>query len=212
MANLKYIRKRPESLSIRCWGGYLPVYLRGLVASALLPASAILLSILTPIPALAHNGPPFQIIWDRKVGPCVISVWADPNVGIGTFYVIVDPPPGGSIPADLEVQIGVQPTSGRLAEAFYSAEREKLRGQVQYKAVIPFDRREFWRIHIKLHSAQSIGETDTTVEVTPVGLGRWDMLLYLFPFLLAGFLWLLAVVRGRARRANVAQAGGPVTQ
>ena len=67
----------------------------------------------------AHNGPPFAIVMDRKVGPCIISVWAHPDVGIGTFYVVVDPPPGGTIPKDLKVQIGIQPVTGRLPEAMY---------------------------------------------------------------------------------------------
>ncbi|HEY6332505.1 MAG TPA: hypothetical protein VI756_24485 [Blastocatellia bacterium] len=156
-------------------------------------------------PASAHNGPPFPIITDQPVGPCVISVWADPNVGVGTFFVIVNPPSGGSIPADLTVQVGVQPVSGRLAEAVYDADRDNLRGQVQYKAVIPFDAQEFWKIHVSLRSSAGNGETTTTVEVTPVGLGRWDMLFYLSPFLAVGLLWLVAVVRKRSWRKTSTQ-------
>jgi hypothetical protein len=37
------------------------------------------------------------------------------------------------------------------------------------------------------------------VEATPPGYGRWDLLLYLFPFLGVGFLWLKAFLRGRRR-------------
>jgi len=167
-------------------------------------AVAILL-LLAPVRVSAHNGPPFPIIENQPVGPVVISVWADPNVGVGTFFVMVDPPPGGAVPTDLSVQVGVQPVSGRLPEAFYNAARDNIRGQVQFKSVIPFDAREFWRIHIRLKSAQGDGETATTVEVTPVGLGRWDMLLYLFPFIAVGGFWLVAVVRRRSREKNRAQ-------
>jgi len=150
---------------------------------------------LAPAAARAHNGPPFPIIVDQQVGPCVISVWADPNVGTGTFFVIVNAAPGGSIPGDLSVKIGVQPTSGRLAEAVFAADREHPNDQTQYKALIPFDAQEFWRVRISLESAQGNGETTATVEVTPPGYGRWDMLIYLAPFLAIGFLWLAAVVR-----------------
>jgi hypothetical protein len=160
---------------------------------------------LTPGTAGAHNGPPFPIIVDQKVGACVISVWADPNVGIGTFFVIVNAPSGGAIPNDLMVQVAVQPVSGRLPEAVYTADRDNTRGQVQYKAVVPFDAQEFWRIRVRLQSSEGNAETTTTVEVTPVGLGRWDMLLYLSPFLAVGFLWMVAVLRKRAGQKKASQ-------
>ena len=47
------------------------------------------------MPAGAHNGPPFPIIENRTVGGCVISLWTHPDVGTGTFFVLVDPIPGG---------------------------------------------------------------------------------------------------------------------
>ena len=65
--------------------------------------------------ALAHNGPPFPIIENRRVGPVVISVWTNPDVGTGSFFVMVDPPAGGKIPGDLKVDVAVQPLTGRLA-------------------------------------------------------------------------------------------------
>jgi len=33
------------------------------------------------LPAHAHNGPPFPIIENQRVGPCVISLWTHPDVG-----------------------------------------------------------------------------------------------------------------------------------
>jgi hypothetical protein len=181
--------------------------LRYLGVHSILSLAGLLVALIMFMPAAAgaHNGPPFPIIVDQKVGACVISVWADPNVGIGTFFVIVNAPPGGAIPTDLTVQVGVQPVSGRLAEAVYTADRDNTRGQVQYKTAIPFDAQEFWRIRVHLESSEGSAETMTTVEVTPVGLGRWDMLLYLSPFLAVGFLWMMAVVRKRSRRKKDAQ-------
>ena len=149
-------------------------------------------------PASAHNGPPFPIIENRRVGPCVISLWTHPDVGTGAFFVFVDPIPGGTIPGDLKVQIAVQPESGRLPEAVYTADRNDSGGQRQYKALVDFDRDEFWRVRLVLDSSQGRGEEFSRVEATPTGFGKWDLLFFLFPFLLIAFLWL----RGMSRRRN----------
>ncbi|HET7890253.1 MAG TPA: hypothetical protein VFL34_01935, partial [Candidatus Sulfotelmatobacter sp.] len=43
--------------------------------------------------ASAHNGPPFPIIENQKVGPCIVALWTHPDVGTGAFYVFVEPAP-----------------------------------------------------------------------------------------------------------------------
>jgi len=146
--------------------------------------------------ASAHEGPPFPLFVDQKVDRYLVSVWTDPDVGTAQFFVIVS---GQEVPADLRVQIGVQPVSGRLTETFYAAERENLQ-QVQYKAEVHFDAEELWRVRIRLESAQGNAETLATVEATPPGYGRWDLLLYLFPFLAVGLLWAIAMIRRIKRR------------
>ncbi len=135
----------------------------------------------------------------------MISVWTNPDVGTGSFFVLVDPQAGGKIPSDLKMDVAVQPISGRLPEKHYAAWRENLRGQVEYKAMVPFDVQETWRVRVTLNSAAGSGEAVANVEVTPPGLGRWDMLLYLLPFLGVGFLWFKAV-RQRHRRKPEAVA------
>jgi hypothetical protein len=152
------------------------------------------------LPARAHNGPPFPIIENQKVGPCVVSLWTHPDVGTGTFFVLVDPLPGSKIPDDLKIGIGVQPESGRLPEVVYAAARDDTRGQVEYKALAEFDRDEFWRIRLVLQSSQGSGEMLSRVEATPPGFGRWDLLLYLLPFLAVAFLWFRGMTRSRNRR------------
>jgi hypothetical protein len=147
----------------------------------------------------AHEGPPYPILVDKVIGPCLVSVWADPDVGVGTFFIILEPPQGGTFPEDIIVEIGVQPISGRLTEARYKAERENLRSRAQFKAEIPFDAQERWLTRILLKSSQGSGEATVEVEVTPPGYGRWDLLLYLFPFLAVGFLWLKAFLGRRSR-------------
>lgn len=145
--------------------------------------------------ALAHDGPPFPIVVDQQVGPCVISVWTDPDIGEGSFFVLTQAAP----PNDLTVQVAVQPTSGRLPEATYAAVREDLKGQVQYKTMVNFDAQETWRVRVSLQSSQGSGETIAFVEPTPDGLGRWDLLIYLLPFLAIGFIWLRAFLSKRSK-------------
>ncbi len=158
------------------------------------------------LPAAAHNGPPFPIITDQRVGPCIVSLWVHPDIGVPSpFFVMVDPPKGGTVPTDLRVQIGIQPVSGRLAEVVYPAWREKLKGQVEFKTEVHFDADEMWRVRLMLESSQGPGEALAQVEATPVGLGRWDLLLYLLPFLAIGFIWFRVITKRRSYRKRQLQ-------
>jgi len=161
-----------------------------------------LILLLLPRTAFAHEGPPFPLFVDQKLDRYIISLWSDPDVGDALFFVIVSPQAGAQLPADLNVQLGVQPASGRLPEAFYPAERENVSGQVQYRALVHFDAEELWRVRVRLQSAEGNTETATTVEATPPGYGRWDLLLYLFPFLAIGVLWAIAMIRRVKRRTG----------
>jgi hypothetical protein len=165
----------------------------------------LVLSLLAPRPASAHNGPPFPIIENKKVGPCIVALWTHPDVGTGAFYVFVEPAPGTTVPSDLKIEIGVQPLTGRLPEELYAAERVKSHGPPQYNAQAEFDRQELWRVRLVVKSSQGGGEVTTQVEVTPPGFGRWDLLLYLLPFLLVAFLWFRGISRTRRRRSQQLQ-------
>jgi hypothetical protein len=175
------------------------------LAAGLWAGFLLVLQLAAPIPATAHNGPPFPIIENQKVGPCVISLWTHPDVGTGTFFVMVDPVPGGRIPDDLKVEIGIQPESGRLPEVVYTLERDDTRGQVQYKTLADFDRDEFWRVRLVLESSQGRGEAFSRVEATPTGFGRWDLLFFLLPFLIVALLFLRGMSRLRKRRKKEMQ-------
>jgi len=76
-------------------------------------------------------------------------------------------------------------------------QRANLRDQVQYQAVVHLDQEEMWRIRVTLASAGGGGEVLTEVEATPPGYGRWDLVLYMLPFLAVAVLWLLAVIKKR---------------
>jgi hypothetical protein len=167
-------------------------YRRGLLRAAL-----VFLIVLFTTSVSAHEGPPFPIVQDKPVGPAVISIWTDPDVGKASFFVLVNAPAGGVIPSDLRVRLGVQPKSGRLAEVNYEMQREDLRGQVQYKAMAYLDQQELWRIRVTVASAGGGGEVISEVEATPPGYGRWDLLIYLLPFVAVGLLWMRAVLKRR---------------
>jgi hypothetical protein len=162
--------------------------------------------LMLPGPVSAHNGPPFPIIENRRVGPCVISLWTHPDVGTGAFFVFVQPIPGGTVPKNLKVRIGVQPESGRLPEVVYEANQDDSGDQLQYKALVNFDRDEFWRVRLILESSQGGGEAYSRVEATPTGFGKWDLLFFLLPFLLIAFLWLRGMTRQRNRMKKLQAA------
>ena len=119
--------------------------------------------------------------------------------------MFLDPAPGSTLPDDLKIKIGVQPVTGRLPEKFYEAVHVKSRGQVEYNAQADFDRQELWRVRLVIQSSQGGGEATAQVEVTPPGFGRWDLLLYLLPFLLVAFLWFRGITRAKQRRKKQLQ-------
>jgi hypothetical protein len=162
----------------------------------------LILSLWAAASLSAHNGPPFPIISDLRMGPCVISLWTHPDVGTGTFFVVVSAAPGMSVPKDLKFEIGVLPVTKRLKEQFYWTTPQEINGQIHYNAWVPFDRQELWRVNLYLRSSVWNGETTANVEVTPVGLGPWDLLFFSLPFLGVGFLWFMGMKRKRLRRSK----------
>jgi hypothetical protein len=168
-------------------------------ASLLLTLLVVLVFVNT---ARAHEGPPYPLFVDREVGGYKVSVWTDPDVGDALFFVILDEPISVGQPPDMRVQIGVQPVSGRLPEAFYTGEREDVNGRLQYRAQVHFDAEEQWRVRVRLEGAKGNAETIENVAATPPGYGRWDLLLYLVPFVAVGIVWGVAMVRKLRHRTG----------
>lgn len=158
-------------------------------------------------PAFAHNGPPFPIISDQTVGPVVLSLWTHPDVGTGTFFVLINPQRGKELPRDLKFSIGVTPVSGRLAEVVYPMWVEKNRTQPEFKNEVQFDQDEIWKVRLILTSAEGNAEAMAQVEATPPGYGRWDLLLFALPFLAVGFLWFKMMTKRRRSRVVEAAQG-----
>lgn len=171
----------------------------------------LFLLLLGCLPALAHQGPPFPILVDQKVGPYVASVWSDPDIGTATFFVVLDAPKGHKLPAQTSVRIGVQPLTKRLPEVFYDAEPQPVDEGARYMAKIQFDKGEMWHVRVVLGGSEGGGEMNTQVEATPDGiLGPLGSLVYAFPFLAVGFLWIKAVLRRRASSVQPVPVGKEV--
>lgn len=173
---------------------------------------AAALAMAASVPAAAHNGPPFPIVENRRVGPFIIALWTHPDLGTGTFFVIVDPAPGETIPGDLKVQVTVQPETGRLPEAAYDMWRDRVRDHVQFdNTQVQFDKQEYWRVRLILKSSIGGGEALSRVEPTPTGLGKWDLLLYAFPFAFVIFMWFRGMSRYRKQmRRKIARSSAAV--
>jgi hypothetical protein len=128
----------------------------------------------------------------------MVSVWADPDIGTGTFFVVFDPPAQGDLPPIDGVRVGVQPLTQRLDETFVDAEPQPVRHGARYYAEVAFDRQEDWRVRVQVESRSGGGEIETTVVPTPDGtIGPVGLLVYTLPFLAVGFLWFKAALRRR---------------
>jgi len=64
-------------------------------------------------------------------------------------------------------------------------------------------RQEFVRARVILASGRGHGDASATVEVTPVAPKRWELFLFLSPFLLVGFLWFRALTTRRRKKKIV---------
>ena len=148
----------------------------------------------------AHEGPPFPIIVDEEVGPFLVSVWTDPDIGIGTFFVIMEPLSGGNLPDITSVQIGVEPVSGRLKETVYTAEPQNVRRGARYYTEVAFDQGGMWKVRVRLEGPDWEGELYSEVEATPDGsIGPIGLIVYALPFIAVGVLWFRAIILRRRR-------------
>jgi hypothetical protein len=158
--------------------------------------------LLCSISTLAHDhSPPVRIITDEHVGPWTISVWAQQHMDTGKFFVQVHPSSGTTVPNDLKVEVGVQPANQSSPETFYPADRES--ADEQYEAEAPFDIEKPWQIKVRLESSRGVNETTTYIGAAPPGSGTWQFLLYSFPFVSMGGLWLRVYLLRRGLKRSL---------
>ncbi len=149
--------------------------------------------------AAAHEGPPFPIVMDHQLGEYRVSVWTDPDIGEARFFIVLERADADEPPETVPgVALWVEPLNGRLDRVTYEATRQDLRNRLQFAAQPYFDQGDMWNVGVQLTiPGQSPLEVVSQVESTPPGLGPWDLAIYLFPFLMFGGLWIVAIIRRR---------------
>ncbi len=158
--------------------------------------------LLVPGVVQAHVGAPYPVLMEEPVGPYLVSALADPDVGGGTFYILITqdgaPPPEG-----VTASVWAEPEDGHRPTAVYSAERQQTRYGERFVAEVPFDAEGPWRIRLVVEGpageggAAPAGQASFSVRVTPAGTGWLATLACLVPFLILAALWLRGIRRRR---------------
>ena len=149
-----------------------------------------LCSLLAPGLAYAHVGAPYPVLLEEAVGPYLISALADPDVGTGTFYVMISLADGTPAPADTTVTLEVEPEDGHRPASSHPAQSQETRYGERFVAEVPFDTEGPWQARLLVDGPAGSGEIPFAVRVTPSGTGWLATLACLLPFLFLGALWL----------------------
>lgn len=157
---------------------------------ALLACGRVVLALaVAPQRAEAHDGPPIAVAIDAPVACSSVSLWADPDVGTGTFFLKVaprDPNAGRRTQATLWVEPAErqrpaieQPFDVALADS-----------EPMLRASVLFDEPGPWRVRLALRVDDCAGELTRRIDVTGPGGGPWSLVWYAAPFLGLGALWM----------------------
>ena len=166
-----------------------------------LTALWLLAWLLAPPAALAHVGAPYPVLMEEPAGPYRVSALADPDVGQGTFYILIALEQGQAPPPDTVVTVWVEPEDGHLGEAAHRAEREQTRYGERFVAKVPFDAEGKWRVRLEIEGSTGQGSLVFPVQVTPSGTGWLATVACLVPFLILGGLCLRGTLRQRSERS-----------
>lgn len=164
------------------------------------------LAFLLPASVAAHEGPPFPIVSDHRVGAYVLSVWTDPDT-------TDDGSPGGQFwimlaPGDREIPLPVTTTATVVVRPIgrpgpdLSAAAAPVRGRPghQFAAVVMDHEGRFAvtvRVAGPLGAAEVAAEVDATYDRRPP---PYLLAVYLAPFALVGLLWGRLLMRRRGAR------------
>jgi hypothetical protein len=159
----------------------------------------LLCSLLAPGLAYAHVGAPYPVLLEEAAGPYLVSALADPDVGTGTFYVMITLAGGTPAPVDTTVTLQVEPEDGHRPAATHRAARQETRYGERFVAEVPFDVEGPWQVGLLVDGPAGSGQVSFPVRVTPSGTGWLATLACLVPFLFLGALWLRGARRQRRR-------------
>jgi hypothetical protein len=151
-----------------------------------------------PVTAEAHVGAPYPVLLEEPAGPYLISALADPDVGLGTFYVMVTQADGAPTPPGTELVVWAEPDDGHRGTVQVLAERQQTRYGERFVAEVPFDAEGRWQVQLVLTGPAGQAETSLAVRVTPSGVGWLATLACLVPFVILGGLWWRGTLRQRS--------------
>jgi hypothetical protein len=177
-------------------------------ARAVIAALAALAVLAVQDSLRAHSGPPFPIVTDAVRGPYTISIWTDPDTTdngtpAGQFWIVIASSTKGTrLPAETRATLSVQPSAlpSPSQATVQSARTEPVRGDVanQFGAVL-MDHEGPYTVHIEVTGPMGVASIDAMVQATyDLRPPPYMLVWYLFPFLIAGFLWTRLLLRRRA--------------
>ncbi len=176
--------------------------------------SSVLLSVIgvlmfNTIVASAHDGPPYPIVSNQLLGRYRISVWTDPDTtddgtAGGQFWVMIDPARAGDVvPSDVQALVSIRPLD-RAGTALTSRGAPVNNDPARQFATVVMDHEGRFAVHVDIESASGRVSVDAEVQATyDLRPTRFMLVIYLLPFLLAGFLWTTLLVRRRRAHARV---------
>jgi len=150
-------------------------------------------------PVSAHDGPPYAVIVDQPFGDRTVSIWADPDVGTGTFYLYLEPAEDAT--SFLPLEIHARPREPRWTPSDAEFVLASANAPYQLLGEIAFEARGTWDVEFVQPATGAT--TRLEIEVTPPGsLGPIDLLWFAFPFLAVAGLWIKGLLRQRAHRLS----------
>lgn len=150
----------------------------------------------------SHEGPPFPILVNRKSGSFLVSVWTDPDLGEGKFFLdFKSAPENQDTILPQKVKISAHHLSQDKERIFFESANPGLNNSPFFQGTIPFDRTGNWEVFINWESDGKRGEgVSFQVEVTPPGgPSPLDFGLILIPFIGLAVLGGMCLVKGKRR-------------
>ena len=158
--------------------------------------------------ASAHDGPPYPIVSNQLLGRYRISVWTDPDTtddgsAGGQFWVMIDPAHSGdAVPSEVQAVVTIRPLD-RAGPPVTARAAVINQDPSRQFATVTMDHEGRFAVHVDVESASGRVSVDSEVRATyDLRPSRLMLVIYLLPFVLAGFLWTMLLVRRRHAHAR----------
>lgn len=148
-----------------------------------------------------HVGAPYLVAVQRKAGPYTVTIWADPDVGNGRFFIQAVRGKQ-AVGANTTITVRVRPAASTAPERSFRAESPQGGSMPAFLATVPFESKGIWDVRVGLSGPAGQGELSMSVNVTPAFPPVLTTVLWLVPFVVAGFLWWVAALRRRHGRSE----------